>query len=59
MLKFNNEQDTLKSKRQLLEKYINVTELTREMVDNLIDYIAVGQKDPTTKKKEIEIYWKI
>ena len=59
LLKFNNEQDTLRSKRQLLEKYINVTELTREMVDNLIDYIAVGQKDPTTKKKEIEIYWKI
>ena len=59
LLKFNNEQDTLKSKRQLLEKYINVTELTREMVDNLIDYIEVGAKDPITKKKTIEIHWKI
>lgn len=59
LLELNNEQETLKSKKQILEKYTNVTELTREMTDNLIDYITVGQKDPTTKKKEIEIYWKI
>lgn len=59
LLELNNEQDTLKSKRQILEQYINVTELTREMTDNLIDYITVGQKDPTTKQKTIEIHWKI
>ena len=59
LLELNNEQDTLKSKKQILEKYTNVTELTREMTDNLIDYITVGQRDPITKKKEIEIYWKI
>ena len=59
LVEFNNEQETLKFKRQILEKYINVTELSREMVDNLIDYIVVGQKDPITKKKTIEIHWKI
>ncbi len=59
LLELNNEQETLKSKRQILEKYINVTELSREMVDNLIDYIEVGQKDPETKKKTIIIHWKI
>ncbi len=59
LLDLNNEQETLKSKRQILEKYINVTELSREMVDNLIDYIEVGQKDPETKKKTIIIHWKI
>lgn len=59
LLEFNNEQEALKSKRQILEQYINVTELSREMVDNLIDYIVVGQKDPVTKKKTIEIHWKI
>ena len=59
LLELNNEQETLKSKRQILEKYINVTELSREMVDNLIDYIVVGAKDPNTKKKTIEIHWKI
>ena len=59
LLELNNEQEALKSKRQILEQYINVTELSREMVDNLIDYIVVGQKDPVTKKKTIEIHWKI
>lgn len=58
LLEFNNEQETLKSKRQILEQYINVAELSREMVDNLIDCIVVGQKDPITKKKSIEIHWK-
>ena len=55
----DNEQEVLKTKQDILEKYINVTELTREMTENLIDYIVVGQKDPVTKKKEIEIHWKI
>jgi DNA invertase Pin-like site-specific DNA recombinase len=59
LLELNNEQETLNSKKQILEKYINVTELSREMVDSLIDYIAVGQKDPITKKRNIEIHWKI
>ncbi len=59
LLEVNNEQETLKSKRKILEQYVNVTELTREMTDNLIDHITVGAKDPTTKKREIEIYWKI
>ncbi len=59
LLEFNNEQETLKSKRELLQKYVNVTELTREMIDNLVDKIVVGAKDPITKKKTIEIHWKI
>ena len=59
LLELNNEQETLKSKRQILEKYINVTELSREMVDNLIDYIEIGQKAQETKKKVIIIHWKI
>ena len=59
LLQLNSEQDTLKSKRQILQKYIKVTELTREMIEHLIDYIVVGQKDPITKKKSIEIHWKI
>ena len=59
LAELENEQETLKSKRELLQKYVNVTELTREMIDNLIDYIEVGAKDPITKKKTIEIHWKI
>lgn len=59
LAELENEQETLKSKKEILQKYVSVTELTREMVDNLIDYIEVGAKDPITKKKTIEIHWKI
>ena len=59
LLEFNKDNDLLNSKKKLLEKYINVTELSREMVDNLIDYIEVGERDSITKKKKIEIHWKI
>ena len=59
LLELSNEQETVKSKKELLEQYINVTELSREMVDNLIEYIEVGQKDPKTHKKTIKIHWKI
>ena len=58
LLELNNGQEILKSKRQILEQYVNVTELSREMIEHLIDYIVVGQKDPITKKKSIEIHWK-
>ena len=58
LLELNNGQEILKSKRQILEQYVNVTELSREMIEHLIDYIEVGQKDPITKKKEIKIHWK-
>ena len=54
-----NEQEVLKSKKQLLQKYVNVTELSREMIDSLIDYIVIGARDPITRKKNIEIHWKI
>lgn len=59
LLELSNEQETIKSKKELLKQYINVTELSREMVDNLIEYIEVGQKDPKTHKKTIKIHWKI
>lgn len=59
LLELSNEQDLLKTKKQLLEKYINVEQLSREMVDNLIDYIEVGRKDTKTKQLPIKIHWKI
>lgn len=59
LIELSNEQDILNNKKQLLEKYINVTELTREMIDNLIDYILVGKRDKETNEQPIEIHWKI
>lgn len=55
----DNEKDAINNKKEVLEKYTNVTELTREMVETLIDYIEIGRTDPVTKKKPIEIHWKI
>ncbi len=51
-----NESGTL-SKRQKLENYTRITALTRDMVEELIDYISVGKKDPETGEREIEINW--
>ena len=55
----DNEKDAINNKKEVLKKYTNITELTREMVENLIDYIEIGRRDPITKKKPIEIHWKI
>lgn len=46
-----------KSKIEKIEKYKNVSQLTRLMVLDLIDEIRVGVKDVETKKIPIEIHW--
>lgn len=55
----SNKNDVFNTKKRLLEQYINVKKLSRPMIETLIDYIEVGSKDPITKKKSIEIHWKI
>lgn len=45
------------SKRQKIEKYTPITKLTRDIVEELIDYISVGKKNPETGEREIEINW--
>lgn len=49
--------DAALSKRRMIEKYIPATALTRDMVEELIDYISVGRKDPETGERLIEINW--
>lgn len=44
-------------KKELLEKYKNITKLERIHTDSLIDYIEVGKRIPGTKNREINIYW--
>jgi len=43
--------------RQLIDQYTNVERLNREMVEQLIDHILVGKRDPDTKQLPIEIVW--
>ena len=45
------------NRKMLAEKYLNVVDLTREMVDTLIDYITVGKRIPKTRNVPIEIHW--
>lgn len=49
--------DQHESKRQIIEKYAKVDKLTREMVDELIDYILVFKRIDGTQDVPIEIHW--
>ena len=42
---------------QLIEQYTNLDHLTREIVEELIDYILIGKRIPGTRNIPIEIHW--
>lgn len=44
-------------RREPAERYARIEHLNREMVEVLIDYIAVGRRLPGTKEVPIEIHW--
>jgi len=44
-------------RRKLIESYTNINQLTRDIVEELIEYVYVGKKDPVTKEILIEIHW--
>ncbi|MBO5788340.1 MAG: recombinase family protein, partial [Clostridia bacterium] len=45
------------NQRELIEQYVNVEHLTREMVEILIDKIMVGKRIQGTRNVPIEIHW--
>ncbi len=45
------------NRHELVEQYLGVEHLTREMVDILIDHINVGKRIPGTRDVPIEICW--
>lgn len=45
------------NRRQMIEEYTDIEKLNREIVDNLIDHIAIGKRDPVTKIVPVEIHW--
>lgn len=47
------------SKKEILMKYVNVSELDREMLDTLIDYIEVGRKSSSDAPTPVTIHWKL
>lgn len=49
--------ETGDGRREVIARYTELTHLTREMVESLIDYIVVGKRIPGTRDVPIEIYW--
>ena len=45
------------NRKALVEKYIHVEHLTREMVEGLIDHIDVGRRIPGSRDVPITVYW--
>lgn len=45
------------NRRALIDQYLGIEHLTREMIEVLIDYISVGKCIPGTKDVPIEIHW--
>jgi len=45
------------NQRKIIEKYINIKELNREIVEELINSIYVGKKEKGAKKYPVEIHW--
>ena len=45
------------SRRELILQYTNLTHLTREIVDILIDHIVIYRRDPETKQIPVVIHW--
>lgn len=45
------------NKKEIIEKYMNIEHLTREMVEVLIDHIDVGRRIPGSRDVLITIYW--
>lgn len=45
------------NRREIVERYINLKHLDREMAEILIDYISVGKRVKGTKYVPIEIHW--
>ena len=52
------EQQKKLTKEDVLKKYKSVSELTYELVHELIEGVYVGKVDPQTKEREVEIHWK-
>ena len=45
------------NRREIIERYTHLEHLNREMVEILIDYIAIEKRIPKTRNVPIEIHW--
>lgn len=45
------------TKKDILKKYVNITELNREIISVLIDYIEIGKRPRRNAEVPIKIHW--
>jgi site-specific DNA recombinase len=53
----NSSLNNISKYRDIIKKYKNFNELNSLMVNELIDYIEIGEKDAKTKEQRIRIHW--
>ncbi len=46
-----------RSRKEVIEEYVNVEHLTRQMVEQLIDFIEVGKREKGSPEVPIVIHW--
>ena len=49
--------ETGDNRLELIEHYLGLEHLTREIVETLIDYVSVGKRIPGTRNVPVEIHW--
>jgi site-specific DNA recombinase len=53
----NDSSNDVNKYKNIISKYKNFSKLNHAMVNELIQYIEVGEKDPKTKEQRIKIHW--
>ncbi len=46
------------NRKKLVQQYTGTRQLSKEMIDILVDYVLVGRRNPVTKETPVEIHWK-
>jgi len=57
ILHIEEKENNAHNQRKIIEKYINIQELNREIVEELINFIYVGKKEKKEKEYPVEIHW--
>ena len=53
----SRKKQTARNRRQMIDEYVNLDKLTRAHVEELIDAVLIGKRDPDTKELPVEIHW--
>jgi DNA invertase Pin-like site-specific DNA recombinase len=55
----NNKNNDINEWIKIVKQYKDFKELNHMIVNQLIDFIEIGEKDKTTKEQKIKIHWKL